>query len=47
MSQLNAAYFVMKLAKCKDRAMTDFGRMKNYAFRPGVHFPVAEEAVVI
>jgi hypothetical protein len=52
MSQLNGAYFVMKLAKCKDRSMTDFGRMKNYAnyikgnpFRGGLHFSTAEEAL--
>jgi hypothetical protein len=50
MSPLNGAYFVMKLAKCKDGSMTDFGRMKNYAnyikedpFRRGLHFPAAAE----
>jgi hypothetical protein len=42
----------MKLAKCKDRSMTDFGGMKTYAnsikddpFRRGLHFPAAEEAL--
>jgi hypothetical protein len=52
MSQLNGAYFVLKLPKCKDRSMTDFGRTKNYAnyikdapFCRGLHFPAAEEAL--
>jgi hypothetical protein len=52
MSQLNGAYFVLKLPKCKDRSMTDFDRTKNYAnyfkddpFFRGLHFPAAEAAL--